>query len=301
MGGVLSVIFFAADSNVMDQDIDSVFFLSLEQKKPVFPLAPVLQDHFFNQSLIWSGFEANHPAEAKAAMDAIPQSMDSLHQVLAELQAVAVMQCLSHLYPTEWDAVSTRKVLPGSWSSRGVGLNPDPYDRTTFSPEQLDGAFKDNMFHASLLQIKHIAFPRRTRLTYVPFSKESKKCQILLSKWPDFDISITLCFTAYSAGLGKVAAYIGTAVPTNVWNVNWNDRDKFGMAEVDIDCHAKFFPLESGNPKVQRYRKWVQNLFDNLYTGFDWSVCDEGMRKYSAELAHLKTNSDLGRGFEQGE
>jgi len=298
LGVVFSVIFFVSKSREMDKDIASVFLLSLEQKKPVFPTAPVLSDYFFHQSIVWGDFERVHSMEAKNAMESLPQSVDSL-ATLTDLQSIALMHYLGQLYQTDWDIIHTRKVLPGSSSFRGMGLNPDPGDKRVFSSEGLDRAFKGNRFHESLRQIHQVTFPKGTNLTYIPYSKQNRKCQISLSKRYAFEISITLCFSAYSAGLGKVANYIGTTVPTNVWSVNWKDRDSFGMAEVDIDCHAEFYPLKSGNPGLQRYRKWIESLFDNLHADFDWSLCDQRVRDYSAELAHLKTINDLGRGFEQ--
>ncbi len=89
--------------------------------------------------------------------------------------------------------------------------------------------------------------------------------------------------------------------PTNVWHVNWENREKFGTVVVDINCEAEFAALKSGNPKVQRYKKWVENMFDNIYEDFDWLVCNENMQKYNEELAHQKIVSGIGRGFEQNE
>ena len=99
--------------------------------------------------------------------------------------------------------------------------------------------------------------------------------------------------------LGKVANYVGITKPTNIWNVNWDERDKYGTAIVTINCNAEFPFYKPGNPEVLRYRKWIQNLFDNMYEEIDWSICNNKMKEYNEELAHQVIINDLGKGFEQ--
>lgn len=295
---VFGVVFFGTENKEIYKNIATVSFVSLEQKRPVFFTAPILMHYLMHQGIIWSDFEQNHSNEAKKLMAALPQNTDGL-EILTDLQAIALIHHLGRSYHFDWDLIHTKEVLPGIISKRGIGLNTDPKDKKVFSSEKLVQIFQQNKFCESLQQIHQLTLPKGTSLTYIPYSKESKKSQILISKKFAFDITIILYFSSYSAGLGKVANYIGFSEPTNVWHINWEERDKFGTAVVTIDCHAKFFPLKSGNPKVQRYKKWINNLFDNLYEELDWSVCNESMREYNEELAHQKTVSDLGRGFEQ--
>jgi len=295
---VFGVVFFGTKNKEIDKNIATVSFVSLEQKKPVFFTAPILLHYFMNQGIIWADFERNHSNEAKNLMEALPKNMDGL-EMLADLQAVALIYYLGQSYHFNWDMIYTKKVLPGFISKRGMALNTDPKDKKVFSSKKLVQIFKQNKFCESLQQIHQLTLPKNTNLKYIPYSKENKKCQILISKRFAFEITITLYFSSYSAGIGKVADYIGLTEPTNVWHVNWEERDKFGTAVVTIECYAKFFTLKSGNPEVQRYKRWIENLFDNLYEEFDWSVCNESMREYNEELANQKIVSDLGRGFEQ--
>lgn len=295
---VLGVVFFGGETEEIKKTISVASFVSLEQKKPVFFTAPILINYLMQQGIIWSDFERNHPGLASKAMKALPQSTDDLN-MLTGLHAIAIMQYLGRSYHFNWDILETRHVLPGFALQIGQALNTNPKDKNTFESAELIEIFKSNKFNESLKNISQLTLPKGTSIKYIQPSGQFKQHQIIISKKFSFVITIKLYFSTYFAGLGKVANYIGITEPTNVWNVNWEERDKFGTAIITINCNAEFYPFKSGNPEVQRYKKWIQNLFDNLYEEFDWSICNHKMKDYNEELAHQKIISDLGKGFEQ--
>jgi hypothetical protein len=295
---VLGVFLFGDKIQAIKKTISVVSFVSIEQKKPVFPIAPVLNEYFMHQGTIWSDFERDHPDLASEAMKKLPQSTDDLN-ILTEIHAIAIMQYLGRSYHSDWDILEIAHVLPGFASYRGQGLNTNPKDKTTYDSAELVEIFKSNIFNESLKNISQLTLPKGTHIKYIQPSGELKQHQIIISKKYSFVITIQLYFSTYSAGLGKVANYVGVTKPTNVWNVNWEERDKYGTAVVTIKCTAKFPFYKSGNPEVQRYQKWIQNLFENMYEEFDWSICNNKMKEYNEELAHQVIINDLGKGFEQ--
>ena len=293
---VLGVLLFGTEK--IEKNISTVTFLSLEQKKPVFFTAPILVHYCMQQGIMWGEFERNHAGEAKKLVGDLPTGDGNLN-MLQDFQAIALMNYLKRSFVFHWDMVHTKKVLPGVLSTVGSSQNADPKDKKTITSEQLVQIFKQNKFCDSLRKVHQITVPKGTEIKYIPSSEENRTTQILISKKFAFEIKITFSQSCYYAGLGTVGNYTGLTEPTNVWGVNWENQDKFATAVVDVKCEAEFFALKSGNPKVLRYKKWIENLFDNLHEEFDWSVCNENMQKYNEELAHQRIVSGLGKGFEQ--
>lgn len=295
---VLGVIFLGGETKEIKKMISVVSFVSLEKKKPVVFTAPVLIRYHMHQGITWSEFEKNHPQQDTKLMENLPESTEEL-SIFAELLAVVFMQYLGQSYDSNWDVLKTIRVLPGATSILGQGLNTNPKDKKRFDSTELREIFSSNKFKDSLSKIHRLTLPKGTVIKYITSSENPKNHQIIISKKFSFTTTINIYFSAYRAGLEKVANYIGITEPSNIWNINWKERNKFGMVAVTVACNAKFFPLKSGNPELQLYKRWLENMFDNLYEEFDWSVCQNSMREYFEELANQKIVSELGRGFEQ--
>jgi hypothetical protein len=295
---VFGVIFLGGEKKEIKKMISSVSFVSLEKKEPVFLAAPILYEYHMWQSIIWTEFQRNHAQHASQLLKSLPEDTKEF-SLFTELLAVAVMQYLGRSYNSDWDVLKTIRVLPGEKSILGQGLNTNPKDKKRFDSTELREIFSANKFKDSLDRINRLTLPKGTVIKYITSSENPQNHQIVISKKFSFTATINIYFTSYGVGLGKVANYIGITKPSNIWNVNWKERDKFGMVAVTIDCNAKFCSLKSGNPKLQLYKRWLENMFDNLYEEFDWSVCQNAMKEHFEELAHQQVINGLGEGFEQ--
>lgn len=292
---IVGVIFFSSEPQEIKQDISTVYFISLDHKQPIFFTSPVLMDYAFPSGVIWSDFRTKKPEMEKQILKEFPNDFNPL----IDLQVAAILQHLSMFYSQEWDMQRISKTLPFSRSFAGRSLSQNPKDKKIFVKKDLIDIFLGNILVDSLSNDAKISFPKATKLKYIPENGEYRVCKIRISKWFAFDTEITIFFTRYSAGLGKIGAYAGLVVPTNKWYVNWEERDKFGTVVINMSCRAKFSKLRSGDPQVLKYKTWIRNLFDDLYETFDWEACDQAMRQYYEELANLSTVSHLGSGFEQ--
>lgn len=297
---VLGVVFLWADNNELHKQISVVSFVSLKDRRPVFFTSPVLVHYLLNQGIVWGDFERQNSDLANKLFEGLPNNTEGLKN-LADLQAIALMQHLLQAYMFSWDMEHTKKVFPGAVSVRGKALNRNPKDKKVFENAILLDIFEKNIFHKSLSKYSKLTLPKGTNIKYIPYDDKMKKCQIIFSKRFAFKVKFTLSRNMYMAGLGNVGSYVGLTKPTNVWGVNWKERDDFGTAIVNIQCDAEFFPWLSGNPNIQTYKEWIGNLFVDLYNSFDWEVCNEAMKEYNAELAHQVTLNNLGKKLEQPE
>ena len=257
-------------------------------------LAEMPKGHKIKRSILRVLYPLKIPKNQK-----LPEGIEELN-LLTELFAITIIKYLGSLYTYNWDIIMLPKTaFPGFTLTRGQGLNTSPKDKKIFTSEKLMEIFKKNTFHKSLKQTNQLTLPKGTTLKYIPPSGEFSPHQIIISKKFAFTATINLSPSFYSPGLGEVASYIEITDPTNSWNVNSEECDKFATTGITIDCNIKFFSFKSGNPKVLTYRKWLKNLFKNLHEEFDWSVCNNAMKEYKEELAHQKIISDPGKGSGQ--
>lgn len=294
---VFGVIFFSGENNEIHKDISVVYFVSLEKKEPLFFTAPVLLHYTMAPGIIWGEFVRQHSEDSKQVFNNIPKDFNAL----TDLQTCALLQYLSMFYRLDWDIQRSKKSLPGFDSVRWRSLAGNNKDKQKFSKTDLLRIFSSNIFYSSLDKNLEFTLPKGTKISYKEnfFGDKVKVCNIKIYKRFAFEIDISLYCSSYSAGLGKIGSYVGLTSPTNKWYVNWDERDKFGTAVIDMSCSAKFFKFMSGNPDVLSYKAWVKNLFEDLYQTFDWSVCDEEMQKYYQELANQQLLKNLGSGLEQ--
>jgi len=295
---VLGIVFYP--ENTLDKNISQVLFISLKEKKPLFPTTPILIQYYFPQGIVWGDCMAKDPNKTKKLLLRIPDDFGSL----IDLQTISLLRYLSMAYGNNWNTQRAKVYfLPMSGfpsiGQQGRSLATVGRDKIIFVGKNLPDEIKENAFYKGLGEDFHLSLPRGTKIRYRTADDEKNFCQIQFYKRFAFDIRIKVYFRSYSAGLGEVSPYIGLSPVKNQWNVNSEERDNYGTVVVDIACEATFYKLRVGDPAIIRYKKWANALFDDLYNSFDWSVCNSKMREYNEMLAAQKIVGDIKKGFEQ--
>jgi len=295
---ILGIVFYP--ENTLDKNISQILFVSLKEKKPIFPNAPILTQYFFPQAITWSDCKPADPNKTKQQLLQIPDDCTPL----IDLQAVSLLHYLSIAYGNNWNVQRTKKYfipMPGFPSVGGVArsLGPVEKNKTIFTKKDLPDEIKENVFYDGLGENFRFSLPKGTKIKYQEANDKSNFCLIEFYKRFAFDIKIKIYFRSYSAGLGEVSPYIGLSPIKNQWNVNWEVRDNYGTVMLNMSCEASFNKFRVGDPTIILYKKWVEALFDDLYNSFDWSVCNSKMREYNQMLASQKIVGDIKKGFEQ--
>jgi len=287
----LSMVFLTQDTDDIEKEVSQVYFKNPDGEIIFFD-APVLLHYHLQQNIIYGNFGRKNPEQVKGFFSNMPANAN----YLIELQAATLVDYLFQNYSHDWYRKREAKSFPGFNTIRGQRLDENNKDIDTFSVMDLKKVFEKNIFYPYLIaassDVFKLSLPKGTKIKYQSYSDKNQYCQIQFYKPLCFDVKLKLYFSSYVQSLGNIAYYVGISEPQK--KSSEPDISKgYGILVITMECTANFNKIRMGDPALIRYKKWIKNLFDDLYNTFDWAICDSEIRKYDEVLAHQKIVDNL--------
>ncbi len=210
---------------------------------------------------------------------------------LVELQTIAVFEHLLSLYHSNWqirreviDLPGARRVVSGPKID-----NESKKDITKYSIDNFPSLRKSNRFYRTPLMFNNLAVPKNTKITFQEAGSKKTSYELAFKKTFFFDVSIKVSYSGSMIGLGKIGDFIGITSPERAYTdtSDPNVRD-YSTYYLTIRCKAKFNRITAGNPSTSKYKEWSNDMFNNLYQEFDWTVCQDSILNYQKNKAIQK-------------
>jgi len=131
-----------------------------------------------------------------------------------------------------------------------------------------------------------LTFPKNTSFNFVKNEVDKPNSyEISLKKSFFYNIKINIQYIAGGSGLANLAEYLECTAPErNINSSTKNDTNYFRYI-IKISCNAKFNRFTAGNPSTKLYKEWVNEMFNDIYDNYDWSVIQKAMSQYIVEKA----------------
>jgi len=131
-----------------------------------------------------------------------------------------------------------------------------------------------------------LTFPKNTSFKFVKNEVDKPNSYEISLKKPFFyNIKIKIQYIAGGHGLADLAEYLEyTAPERNINSSNKNDTNYYRYI-IKISCNAKFNRFTAGNPSTKLYKEWINEMFNDIYDNYDWSVIQKAMSQYIVEKA----------------
>lgn len=281
--GALLVV---ARGGSLQKSIYSAYFISKKDQVPLFFAdTPVLIHHYLFQGAIFSHYQKRlADQKKKTSFD-----FSSDYNPLIDLQTIAILDHLLKFYRNTWYVKREMKEVASVTMFRGLTIEDVGNDLVKYGKEELPNSLKQNIFFDDLGGSTALALPKGTKIYYT-VNKEYPSREFRFHKRLSFDITIKIRYFGGSIGLGSVGDFIGLTNIIEDKYINTSDPNVSNYETICllIICKAKFSKVRAWNPSVVKYKEWAQNLFDDLYNTFDWSVCEAQMRRHQQTLANQK-------------
>jgi len=283
---IIGAIFFVTKEEPIQKKIHVAYFISNKDKIPLFfPNARILGQRYRNENVIFT----NHLKRLSDGNMKVSFDFPSDFGPLIDLHAIAVLEYLFMNYHRYWYVEKDSVELPfGDFAEiRPVEIADVRKDLTICSRDSLPTLLRQNRFFDDSFGFSDIALPKGTKMLFTSHEGDHQFREYRFYKRFSFDIKIKMRFSSYTIGLGNVGDYVGLTDPQKeVYDTADENVNNYGQVILITECQAKFNRLMTYNPKVVRYRKWAENLFDGLHDSFDWSVCRNKMRDYQQDLSN---------------
>jgi len=285
---IVGALAFVMKGETIKRTIASSYFVDLKEDRPVFfEDMTVLMYHYLDQNIIFNKYAKNLAEQGNKV---------SINQdTFVDLQAIVV---LNTLYRCSWSTrrVSTETLSGGTMTSfQPIEEEEVKKDVVEFNKNSLPESLKQNRFYDYFESTvpKVLKLPKGTKFYYSSGKYREfrfiKPLIPLLPMYSQFDIKIKIRFDRYARGLSIIGMYKGV-MDAYYDHARATRKDieasmNYGDYLLLIECEARFPSLLAWNPQVVRYKKWVNDLFDELYNSFDDTVCRNKIREYQIDLA----------------
>ena len=283
---ILGALIFVTKGESITKNIRSVYFINnKEHTLMFFDSIPVLGQHFLCQRVIFDSYQKRLSKQKEHA----PLDFISNHKPLIDLQARTILYHLSTWYSQLWNLVreDIESVVGKGKTFQYFKKEDVGNDIIIYNRKSLPHSLKKNMFYEEIIHVPiNIALPKGTKFYYT--SKEGKNafCEYRFHKPLSFDIRIKINFSAYTIGLGRIGDYLGvTNIEAPCTNMDDENVKNYGHFILHISCKAEFSRIRAWNPTVIKYKEWVSNIFEDLYTTYDWSLCINELKDYRKDVA----------------
>lgn len=285
---IIGALAFVMKGETIKRTIATSYFADLEKSRPVFfEEMTVLMHHYSRQNIIFSEYEKSLIKQGKE----VSVNKDTF----VDLHAIVV---LNTLYKGSWSTRRERiETLSGGTMINFHATDEEEVKRDVveFNKNSLPESLKQNRFYDYFEPIVPgvLKLPKGTKVYYSNGEhKEFRLRKPLLTFLPissKFDIKIKIRFDRYARGLSIIGMYKGVMDAyydfARATRKDIEDSRNYGNYLLLIECEAKFPSLLAWNPQVVRYKKWVNDLFDELYYSFDDTVTRNRIREHQIDLA----------------
>ncbi|MBI5123022.1 hypothetical protein HZA75_04140 [Candidatus Roizmanbacteria bacterium] len=258
---VAVVIFVTLKSESIGFSFPYDMFFNKETNTPVF-----FDDIFafrirnLNTEVSWNKFTAEESWKEK--IKKLGDGPDRHRAIAQHLFEVNLIQRLSSLYYHNWDIEAYAWKTALSYSER---THPEKIKQSNvkiYTALELKNIFKDNIFinHILLLPNNQLVLPKGTKLIV---KRDAKNTTTLIQfKHKSFDASIEFSGSFnWSVGLGSISEILKISAE--------EAQKRYAGLETNIILKAKFNPGIVGYSDMQKYKKWVQQMFKILKNDFD--------------------------------
>ena len=285
---IIGALAFVMKGETIKKTIATSYFADLEKNRPVFfEDMTVLMYHYSRQNIIFNEYSKSLIEQGK--------EVSVNRDTFVDLQTIAVLNTLyKGSYSTRRERIET---LSGGTMTNFQAIDEEEVkkDVVEFNKNSLPESLKQNRFYDYFEPIVPgvLKLPKGTKVCYSNGEhKEFRLRKPLLSFLPissQFDIKIKIRFNRYARGLSIVGMYKGVMdARYDFARATRKDIEasmNYGNYLLLIECEAKFHSLLAWNPQVVRYKKWVTDLFDELYYSFDDTVTRNKIREHQIDLA----------------
>ena len=275
----------------LEKNITSVFFVDQKERSDnkilFFSEVPILNRFYIDDEFIYENYIN------KSTKDKVTVKFDfhNDHSPIIELQNIAILERLFELYNKSWYAKREITLLPGGKQIiSGPKIATDSQkDITKYSIDDLAISMKSNRFFREPMIYKNLIVPKNTKITFREVGSKKNRYEFGFKKNFFFDIKIMVFFSGGMIGLGELGDFIGVTNPDRLYTDTGDKNVKnYFTYNLKIICQAKFNGITAGNPNTSKYKEWANDMFDNLYQTFDWTVCRDAILNYQKNKAIQK-------------
>lgn len=305
VGVIIGALFYVTKEETLEKAITSVYFIEHkeldfndnknEDKKikvkdgfMFFSDKPGLGQYYRLQSGVFGNYLRRLSDSKTDVIFNMPQEV----KPLLDIQAIAVLGHLSMFYGHIWHVTGTQKEIPSGTMGEyhPIEMENVKNDILKYDKNNLPGSLKQNMFFNDLNIFRALALPKGTKIYY---STDNNSAEYRFYKRFFFDIRIKINYQSYTVGLGQAAYFLGLDTEEKKFNELYFWGSDYGNFTLVTNCNATFNRWTAWNPSSVRYKNWTNNLFNDLYNTFDWSICHKRMKEHQESLANQKIINKL--------
>ncbi|MDP1854259.1 MAG: hypothetical protein Q8L26_08685 [Candidatus Omnitrophota bacterium] len=305
-GVIIGALFYVTKEETLERAITSVYFIehkesdfndnkNNEDKKIrvkdgflFFPDKPGLGQYYRLQSGVFGNYLRRSLDSKTDVIFNMPQEV----KPLLDIQAIAILGHLSMFYGHIWHVTGTQKEVPSGTMGEYhlIEIENVKNDISRYEKDKLPISLKQNMFFNDLNIFRALAMPKGTKIYYSTYNNSA---EYRFYKRFFFDIRIKINYQSYTVGLGQVAYFLGLNTEEKDFNELYFWGNDYGNLALVTNCKATFSRWTAWNPSSVRYKNWANNLFNDLYNTFDWSICYARMKEYQQSSANQKIINKL--------
>jgi len=259
---VAVVIFVTLKSETIGVSFPYDMFFEKETNSPVFFNDIVaFRIRNLNTGVIWNEFIAEKEWQKK--IEKLGSGPDLQRIIAQNLFEANLIQRLSSLYYYNWDIETYAWKTALSYSERTHPESNKKPNVKIYTTSELKNIFKGNIFIDHILLLppnNQLVLPKGTELIVKRDTKN--KTTLIQFRHKSFDASMEFSNNfSWSVGLGSLSDIL--KIPTK------EAQRRYAGLETNIILKAKFRPGIVGYSDMQKYKKWLEQMFKILRNDFD--------------------------------
>ncbi|MFA5118812.1 MAG: hypothetical protein WC695_08195 [Candidatus Omnitrophota bacterium] len=278
LGVIIGALLFVTQSESIDRKITTIYFLNNKEHKLFFFKFPILCEYHSLQNGALTLYKTRLEAKDERISFGFSQDL----KPLIDLHACAILSRLSELYQRNWyvERVTHAEAIGVGSAYTARAIEDVKKDITSYSKDSLPENFKRNIFFQDFILFDSFSLPKGTKISYE--TDKNGVFSVLHYKKPLwFDIEIRFTGCQYFLGLGNTGYYTGRIGPkSNVFGPDDPAEKDYGHVFLNMECRATFFRWTAWNPASLRYKRWANNLFNELSDAFSWDLCENRLKEY---------------------